>query len=113
MPKVDLMLALARCGEHAEAARIADVLAVTPPTNENFYFQAACGYAIAASCVPNDQALAKHYTAAAIACLKKAKETGWTDVVTLEIDPDLEPIREVPEFRALLASFPKPAEKGP
>ena len=31
LPKVNLMLALARCGEHAEAAKIAGELVETPP----------------------------------------------------------------------------------
>ena len=108
MPQVDLMVALARCGEHAKAAKIAEMLAAIPPTNENFYFQAACGYALAAGCVPNDADLARQYTSGAIACLHKAKETGWNVPQSLEIDPDLEPIRNDPQFRALLEEFKKP-----
>jgi eukaryotic-like serine/threonine-protein kinase len=107
MPQVELMLTLARCGEHAKAAKIAEMLAAAPPTNENFYFQAACGYALAAGCVPNDAALAKQYTSGAIACLQKAKETGWNAPQALGIDPDLEPIRDDPQFTALLAEFKK------
>ncbi len=108
MSKVNLMVALARCGEHAEAAGIAQEMAESPPTSEVFYFQAGCGYALAAGCVPGDAALAERYTSAAIACLRQAKLTGWNDVESLEIDPDLEPIRKSPQFRELLAEFKKP-----
>ena len=45
--KADLMLALARCGDHAEAAKIAEALVATPPKDEAIYVQAACGYALA------------------------------------------------------------------
>ncbi len=111
-PQVDLMVALARCGEHVEATRIAEVLAQTPPTNENFYFQAACGYAIATSSVSSGSPLAREYTSAAIACLRKAKQSGWNDTFTLEIDPDLEPIRSDPQFRALLGEMRKTIKEG-
>ncbi len=46
----------------------------------------------------------------AIDCLRKAKERGYSSVVDLEIDPDLEPIRSEPTFRAPIAEFPRPAE---
>ena len=37
MSQVDLMVALARCGEHAEAAKIAELLIATPPKDEFLY----------------------------------------------------------------------------
>ncbi len=112
-PQVDLMVALARCGEHAEAARIAEALVASPPQDEHLYFQAACGYALSAGAATGDGALVKHYTERAFECLRKGKERGWADVVSLEIDPDLEPIRKDPEFRSLVASFPRPEKAQP
>ena len=112
-PQVDLMVALARCGEHAEAARIAQSLVATPPKDEFLYFQAACGYALAAQAAARDEALVRRYRSAAIECLRQGKKRGWNDPETLEIDPDLEPIRQTPEFQALLAEFRKTAEKRP
>jgi hypothetical protein len=105
MPQVDVMVALARCGKHAEAAAIAAKLIESPPRDEYIYFQAACGYALSSAAAAADLALAKRYAGAAIDCLKKGKERGWADPVSLETDPDLEPIREDPAFRALLAEF--------
>ncbi|MFI5259426.1 MAG: protein kinase [Candidatus Limnocylindrales bacterium] len=111
VPQVDLMVALARCGEHAEAAKIALALVATPPKNEDLYFQSACGYALAAGAAARETALVERYTAAALDCLRKGKARGWADVVSLEIDPDLEPIRNVPAFQAFLAEFRRPDEQ--
>jgi len=113
MPKVDLMVALARCGEHAEAAKIAGELLATPPKDAHLYFQAACGYALAAGAAAGNAALVQRYTALALDSLRKGKQSGWADVVSLETDPDLEPIRTDPAFQALLAEFRRPAEKRP
>ena len=81
------------------------------PLNEQVYFQSACGYALAAGAAASDATLVRRYTDAAVACLKKGKDRGWADVVTLEIDPDLAPIRKDPAFLALLGQFRQPAQK--
>ena len=111
LPKVDLMLAVARCGDHAGAARMAGELVEKPPRESHLYFQAACGYALAAGAT-TDAEVVKRYTSAAVECLKKGKNDGWSDVVSLEIDPDLEPIRNDPAFQALVAEFRKTIPKG-
>jgi tetratricopeptide (TPR) repeat protein len=114
MSQVDLMLALARCGEHAEAAKIAEMLVATPPRDEQLYFFSACGYALAGGAVSkNDPALAHQYSAKALECLRKGKERGWADAASLETDPDLAPIRTDPAFQAFLGEFPKPNQKQP
>ena len=99
------MVALARCGEHAEAARIAEHLVSSPPKDEYLYFQAACGYALASQAASGNDALVSRYQSAAFDCLRQGKKHGWNDPTTLEIDPDLEPIREDSRFRALLEEF--------
>jgi serine/threonine-protein kinase len=111
--QVDLMLALARCGEHAEAAKIAGALVATPPKNAYLYIQAACGFALAAGAAAHDAATVQRYTDAAVSCLRKGKDRGWADVGTLEIDPDLEPIRKDPAFLALLGELRRPEKKRP
>jgi tetratricopeptide (TPR) repeat protein len=112
LPKVNLMLALARCGYHAEAAQMAGQLIESPPRESHLYFQAACGYALAASATA-DAGLARRYTSAAVDCLKKGKKDGWSDLVSLATDPDLEPIRNDSAFQALLAEFRGPGGKRP
>ncbi len=130
MPRMAMMVALARCGQHAPAAAIARDLVTRPPDNEMVYFEAACGFALSAGAVRDqasptpasagvprlaaaDMALIRDYTDRAIDCLRKAKAGGFADVVGLETDPDLEPIRDEPAFRALLAEFPRPAAPKP
>ncbi len=126
MPRIALMVALARCGEHVRAAAIARELVAQPPSNEMVYVEAACGFALSAGAVrdqsrptvpargtaplaPADKALIRDYADRAIDCLRKAKARGYADVLGLETDPDLEPIRDEPAFRALIAEFPRPA----
>ena len=113
MPQADLMLALARYGDHAEAAKIAKAAVATPPKDEGLYVQSACGYALAAAAAAGNDRLVKEYTTAALDCLRKAQESGWADVVSLKTDTDLEPIRKNPAFQALLGEFDRPREKQP
>jgi serine/threonine-protein kinase len=115
IPKINLMVALARCGEHEEAARLAASLIETPPSNPHDYFQAACGYALSAGAVARDRpaesftseeaALVRRYTDRAFAALRQALAAGWRSIVDLEIDPDLDPIRADPGFAPLLDEF--------
>ena len=111
------MLALARCGDHAEAAKIAEALVATPPKDEAIYVQAACGFALACGAARtaggSDAALVQHYIERALECLRAAKNRGWADVVGLETDTDLEPIRNDPAFQALLDEFRRPGGKRP
>ncbi len=115
-PQAELMLALARCGDHAEAATIAETLVAAPPKDEGLYVQAACGFALAAGAARDtgsDAARVQHYIQRALECLRDAKERGWADVVSLETDTDLEPIRNDPAFQGLLGEFRQLGEKRP
>lgn len=130
IPLIDLMVVRVRCGQHARAAAIANDLVVRPPNNEMIYFQSACGFTPTAGAVRDrqsparlaaggaalaaaDEALIRRYTDRAIDGLRKGKARGFADVVGLETDPDLEPIRDDPAFRALVAEFPRPAASKP
>ncbi len=130
MPRIALMVALARCGQHARAAAIARDLVARPPDNEMVYFESACGFALSAGALRDQgpptvlavagstlaasvDALVRDYTDRAIDCLRRAKARGFADVVGLETDPDLEPIRDEPAFRALIAEFPRQAAPKP
>ncbi len=112
MSQVDLMVALARCGEHAEAAKIAEHLVSSPPNDEYLYFQAACGYALASEAAAGNESLVNRYKSAALDCLRQGKKHGWNDPATLEIDPDLEPIRKDPRFQGLIEEFKVAAKKS-
>ena len=111
LPQSELMIALARCGEHAEAIMIADKLVAAPAKDAGLCVQAACGYALAAGAAGTDADLVKRYTERAIDCLRDAKGKGWADVVTLETDTDLVPIRNEQAFKALLDELRQPRER--
>jgi tetratricopeptide (TPR) repeat protein len=98
----DLMVALARCGQHKEAAAIADELLAVPPQDAQIYFQAALGYALAAGAAADDPAAARSYTDRAVTALRRGREHGWKDVVAVRTDPELDAIRGDPGFVALL-----------
>ncbi len=108
--EIDLIVALARCGQHAEAAKRADALVATRPKDENIYINAAGGYALAAGAASADATLARQYADKAVACVRSAIDRGWTNVVSLETDPDLEPIRTEPKFQELVAELKRPAK---
>ena len=108
---MQLMLRLARCGQHAEAAKIAEALVKNPPSNGYVMFQAACGYALAAAAVerrePENKALAKTYRDASASALKLAVARGWRSFEEIAHDPDLAPLRADPGFPPLLEELRK------
>ncbi len=120
IPQINLMVALARCGEHEPAAAIADDLVKVPPQDARIYFQAACGYALCAGavargiatdgCSSADSSLRKSYTTRAFQALRDALAHGWKSVVDVQTDPDLDPIRDDPGFPPILDEFRRAAE---
>jgi hypothetical protein len=111
------MLALARCGQHARAAELADSLRKATAGDPMFLFSAACGYALAIPAVANkkdndqltaeQRALQQQYAAKAIATLREAVAKGFDDPVTLETDPDLAPLQDNADLKALIAKLKK------
>ena len=48
LSSLDLMLALARTGDHARASEIAEAMIKEPPLDARIYFHSACGFALSA-----------------------------------------------------------------
>ena len=109
MEEVDMLIALARVGRVAEAAKIADELIAVPPQDARIDFFAACGYALCAGAVDDDEKAARRYTDLALAALSKGIDVGWQDKVSLQTDPDLDPIKADPGFAAAFARIAPPA----
>ena len=126
VPAIDVMLARARCGQHGRASAVARDLVGRPALNAMVYFQAACGFSLSAGAVHDldsparltggggllaaaDASLIGTYTERAVDCLRTAMGGGYSDVGGIQTDPDLEPIRDDPAFRTLIAGFPRPA----
>jgi serine/threonine-protein kinase len=110
---LDLMLAVGRTGDHARASAIAEGMIKEPPLDARIYFHAACGFALSAEAATSmpptagSARLARHYTERSLASLRLALEHGWKSVAEVATDPDLDPIRTDPGFKALLEEFRK------
>ena len=113
LSSLDLMLALARTGDHQRASEIAEGIVKDPSLDARIYFHSACGFALsagAASSLPpsaESTRLVRHYTDRAVDALRQALKRGWKSAEEVATDPDLDPIRADPEFVALLAQFRK------
>ncbi len=99
--KIELLGALAHCGEHVKAARIAEQLCKEKPKDQEILIASACCYAWC-STVPSDETVRRRYAESAIDALTRCVELGFKDVSTLETDPDLAPVRNTPEFRKIV-----------
>jgi tetratricopeptide (TPR) repeat protein len=110
-----------RCTLLAKEGRIADVeqaaakLRTLAPLKAVNFYNAACGYALCVQAIgmspPTDEKKGerKQDVELALACLKEAVAAGFSDFDQLRKDPELLPLRELPEFQAL---FP-PEKKQP
>jgi tetratricopeptide (TPR) repeat protein/tRNA A-37 threonylcarbamoyl transferase component Bud32 len=110
---LDLMLALARTGDHARASEIAEAMIKEPPLDARIYFHSACGFALSAGAAtelpPSAETarLVRHYSDRALNALRLALNHGWRSIEEVATDPDLDPIRADPEFKPLLNQFRK------
>jgi tetratricopeptide (TPR) repeat protein len=99
----ELLLALARAGKHAEAAALAEqLLAQVKSPDVELLLDLARAYTQCSVAAADDQAAAEALRAKAIATLKQAVDQGHRDRVYLETEPDFVPLRELPEFQALV-----------
>jgi eukaryotic-like serine/threonine-protein kinase len=115
--KLELMLSLARCGQHTKAAELADAIRKATSGDSAFLFSAACGYALSIPAVahgkdkdkltPEERALQQRYADKAIDTLREALAKRFDDPVTLETDPDLAPMQNDPRLKELLAKMKK------
>ncbi len=110
---LDLMLALARTGDHGRASEIAEAMIKEPPLDARIYFHSACGFALSAGAAASSPPSAesrqqvRHYTDRAVDALRLALKRGWRSAAEVATDPDLDPIRADPDFVALLEEFRK------
>jgi serine/threonine-protein kinase len=113
LAQIDLMLALARCGEHLEGAEIAHRAIKSPPQNAELYIEVACGLALCAGSAEKfEQTLARTYADEAVAAIRRGQALGWRDDERLKVDPDLDPVRSNPGFQQLLAELKAPSAKA-
>jgi serine/threonine-protein kinase len=110
--KVELMLALARLGRAAEAEkRAGELLTLTRETPDpQVLFQTAAGLAVAAGGA-SDSVVATRCRDKAFEVLNELVKHGWKSGAALELDPDLESLRDDPRFAKVLAALSPPREK--
>jgi tetratricopeptide (TPR) repeat protein len=101
--KMDLVLVLPHCGQHEQAALLAERLRTGREKDRELLLVVARCYAQCAAAVPSDSPLRARYEQKAVEALQTAVEQGYSDVMTLESAPDLEPVRERADFKKLLA----------
>jgi serine/threonine-protein kinase len=105
--KAELMLALARAGEPARAAALAAEVGRGAARDPELLVEVGRAYAGCAAAAA-DPALRAEYERRAVEALAAAVAAGYRDRVGLETEPDLEPVRGRPEFRALSAGLRSP-----
>jgi serine/threonine-protein kinase len=121
--QVGWMLALGRCGQHEEAAKMAETVRESAANDSHLLYNVATGYAVCAQAVAtaaeqddsenNDLAqLRQQYGTLAIETLHAAVEHGYQVTAELELDPDLDGIRDRPEFQELLKKHRSMPESG-
>jgi serine/threonine-protein kinase len=96
--------ALRALGQAAEAAEATGERIKLWPGNPGQLYNVSCDYA---RCVPitRDGAVREHCADAAMAALRAAVAAGWSNAVHTARDPDLAPLHQRPDFRALLAEL--------
>jgi tetratricopeptide (TPR) repeat protein len=111
--QVQHFLALARCGEHQQAAQMAGALHERVAADPGMLFYVASCYAICASVSGSDSAssgadnksLREIYATRAIDTLRQAVAHGYKDHYALEHDPDLQSVRDHADLVTLIESL--------
>ncbi len=98
--QMELMLPLAHCGKHTEAAAIATKLLSGMTDGELLVDVARC-YAQCAAAT-SDETLRNHYMTDAIQAISNAVKHGYRDVVYLSTEVDFDSLRATEGFRSLL-----------
>jgi hypothetical protein len=101
---------LAHLGRHARATAEADELARLAPGSGADLYDLACVFALSAAAVGAEPALHERYAARAVGLLRQAAEKGYRNLAHLEKETDLDPIRDRPDYRALMMDLAFPAD---
>ncbi len=104
---MELMLRLAHVGQIDEAAAIAARLSAIANVDNELRVEIARCYAQCARSAPESQAARKAgFLLNAMENLRAAVANGYRNRVTLETEPDLDPLRARTDFQALVAGIP-------
>jgi serine/threonine protein kinase/tetratricopeptide (TPR) repeat protein len=99
--QAELALAQARCGEVEKAAAAAKRFRTDAAKDSNILYYFGCCFALCASAT-DEPAKRAEYAREAVATFRQAIARGYDDRVSLETNPDLESLQEMPEYKELL-----------
>jgi tetratricopeptide (TPR) repeat protein/tRNA A-37 threonylcarbamoyl transferase component Bud32 len=103
---MELMEQLAHVGQIDKAVGIIQQLSAVPVQDNELRLQIARCYAQCARNAPDSQAARKEdFLLKAVESLRAAVANGFRDSVTLQTEPDLDPLRARNDFRALVAGI--------
>jgi len=108
--QMELMLVLAHCGKHTEAAAIATKVLSGLTDGELLVDVARC-YTQCAAGVQGDDGLRNRYFKEATQAVEKAVKLGYRDVVYLRTEVDFDPLQTQESYKRLLDSI-RSAPKG-
>jgi tetratricopeptide (TPR) repeat protein len=108
-------ITLAASGRHAPAAAEVEALTKDPKSTANDLYNGACVLSLASTAAQKDaklteddrKALAARYAVRAVALLKEAVKRGYKDVKHMKKDADLDGVRDLAEFKQLIADLEK------
>ena len=99
--QMELMLALAHCGDHVQAASIAQKYVQVETADNEMLLDVARCFAQCAAVASEDESR-NSYAEQAIAALASAINHGYRDAVYLESEPDLDLLRDRDDFKSLV-----------
>ena len=103
---MELMEQLAHVGQIDKAVGIIQQLSAVPVQDNEMLLQIPRCYAQCARNAPDSQAARKEdFLLKAVESLRAAVANGFRDSVTLQTEPDLDPLRARNDFRALVAGI--------
>ena len=94
-----------RIGHHAAAVTATNERRGLWPGNSLELYNAACEFALCMPIAPEGSSERTRYADLAIETLGQAIAAGWDDFNQTAHDPDLDPLRNRPDFRAMLAAM--------
>jgi tetratricopeptide (TPR) repeat protein len=103
--QVELMLALAHCGDHARASRTAADLERKARPDNDLLVQLGQVFAQCVAAAESGPKVRSRYAAEALRVLQAAIAGGYRDEVYLKTEADFDPLRPLEEFFALLKKF--------
>jgi tetratricopeptide (TPR) repeat protein/tRNA A-37 threonylcarbamoyl transferase component Bud32 len=100
--------ALVRAGHVAEAVALVTELRKSATLTAEQWYDFGCIYAVASSKSADKK---KEYADQAMRCLRHAVQAGYKDFEQMAKDKDLDPLHGREDFKKLIGSLAKPAEK--